>query len=146
MIRKTLIVALLVFFVGGVLFVSGCRHPGRGHHAAFMVDYVSETLDLNDEQQAKLNEIKDEFVDKRLQMRADHRAMHDAFMVELQKDQIDPLALQDILAEHRAHMDEMMSLAISRFAEFHQMLTPEQKEKLVSKIEQFHSWHGKGWQ
>jgi len=36
-------------------------------------------------------------------------------------------------------------LAITRLAEFHRTLTPEQREKLVAKLEYFHKRHEDQW-
>jgi hypothetical protein len=38
-------------------------------------------------------------------------------------------------------MDDLIDLMVVRISEFHRTLTPEQKEKLVSKLEDFHKWH-----
>jgi hypothetical protein len=38
-------------------------------------------------------------------------------------------------------MDEMIDLAVVRIAEFHRTLTPEQKAKLVKKVESFRKYH-----
>jgi hypothetical protein len=46
-----------------------------------------------------------------------------------------------VIAEHRAQMDEAVDLIVDRMVEFHKTLTPEQKEKLVAKIETSKKWH-----
>jgi len=38
-------------------------------------------------------------------------------------------------------MDELIDLGIDRLVEFHKTLTPEQKTKLVKKLENFEKWH-----
>ena len=60
MLRKTIIAGSIIVLSLSLLFFTGCRH--RGHHggAAFMIDYMSEALDLNESQQAQLDEIKEE--------------------------------------------------------------------------------------
>ena len=41
---------------------SGCRRHSHAHKAEFMVDYISETLDLAESQKEQLDEIKDELM------------------------------------------------------------------------------------
>jgi Spy/CpxP family protein refolding chaperone len=51
-----------------------------------------------------------------------------------------------VIAERRAQMDEIVDLIVVRLAEFHKTLTPEQKEKLIAKIETFKKWHHRDWE
>jgi hypothetical protein len=69
--------------ISGVSLFSGCRRHSHSHKAEFMVDYISETLDLNDTQQAQLNQIKDDVMTKARQMRADKESMREEFVAQL---------------------------------------------------------------
>ena len=141
MLRKGLYIALMISLVFGVGFFSGCRPHGHGRGAEFAVDYVSEVLDLNEAQQAHLDKIKGEMMQKREQMHANKDKHHDEIIAQLSSEEIDQERVQVIIAEHRAQMDEMIDLIVVRFAEFHRTLTPEQKAKLVNKVEDFSKWH-----
>jgi Spy/CpxP family protein refolding chaperone len=111
-----------------------------------MVDYIAETLDLNDAQRAQLDGIKVEFLTKAKDMHAKKEAMHAEFMAELSKTEIDQEKVKDLIAQKRAQMDEIIDLAVVRLAEFHSTLTPEQREKLVAKVEWFHQKHQHRWE
>lgn len=111
-----------------------------------MVDYVSETLDLNDSQKDQLNQIKDEVMDKARQMHANKESMGEELVAQLRREEIDKVRVREMIAEHRAQMDEVVDLLVDRLAEFHKTLTPEQKDKLIAKIETFKKWHGKSWE
>ena len=50
MIRKSLTITLIAVLVSGLLFFSGCRRHSHQQKAEFMVDYLSETLDLDESQ------------------------------------------------------------------------------------------------
>ena len=52
----------------------------------------------------------------------------------------------ELVAQHRARMDEFVDLAVDRVIAFHSTLTAEQKEKLAGKIEKFHRYHGRGFE
>jgi len=141
MVKKGLYILLIGMLISGVALFSGCRRHSHGHKAEFMVDYISETLDLNESQQAQLDQIKDELMAKAQQMHADKESMHAELVVQLRSEEIDQMRVKAVIAEHRAQMDEIVDLIVVRLAEFHKTLTPEQKEKLISKIETFKKWH-----
>ena len=94
--------------------------------------------------QQQLNQIKDELMAKREQMHATKAKYYDEAVTMLRSEEIDQVRVKEIIAEHRAQMDEMIDLMVQRFAEFHSTLTPEQKAKLVKKLEDFHKWHHNG--
>ena len=141
MVKKGLYFTLIAFLVLGVAAFSGCRRHGGHHRAEFMIDYVSEVLDLTQTQQEQVNQIKDELVDKGRQMHANREAMHNEIIEQLKSEEIDQESLQKLVAGKRAQMDELIDLMIVRLAEFHRTLSPEQKNKLVAKLEGFKKWH-----
>jgi Spy/CpxP family protein refolding chaperone len=145
MVKKRLTNALIGVLVSAALLFSGCRSHSPDHKAEFMVDYISEALDLNDNQRAHLDDIKEEFLAKAKEMHARKEAMHAEFKSELLKEQIDQQRMKALIAQKRDQMTEIMDLAVARLAEFHATLTPEQKEKLVAKIEYFHEKHSRHW-
>jgi len=141
MLKKGLYFLLIGMLISGVALFSGCRRHSHGHKAEFMVDYISETLDLNESQQAQLDQIKDELMEKAQQMHADKESMHAELVAQLRSEEIDQMRVKAVIAEHRAQMDEIVDLVVLRLADFHKTLTPEQKEKLIAKIETFKKWH-----
>jgi len=146
MLKKGLYVSLIMFLLAGVVGLAGCRRHSPDQKAEFMVDYVAETLDLNANQRVHLDQIKDEMLDKVVQMRADKGAMHAELIAQLGAEQIDQGRLKTMVTEHRVKMEALIDIAIEKLAEFHQTLTPEQREKLVAKLENFQKWHGHGWE
>jgi Spy/CpxP family protein refolding chaperone len=146
MVKKGLYILIITMLIASVAGFSGCRRHSHTHKAEFMVDYISETLDLNESQQAQLNQIKDELMEKALQMHANKDSMHEELLTQLRSEEIDQTRVKAMIAEHRAQMDEIIDLIVARLAEFHKTLTPEQKDKLVAKAETFKKWHGKSWQ
>ena len=79
-------------------------------------------------------------------MHADKESMHEELVTQLRSEEIDKVRVKALVGEHRAQMDEIIDLIVDRLAEFHKTLTPEQKDKLVAKIETFKKWHGKSWE
>jgi Spy/CpxP family protein refolding chaperone len=146
MVKKGITVALICAFISAALIFSGCRGHSPHGKAEFMVDYIAETLDLNDQQKAQLDDIKEEFLAKALEMHAKREAMHAELMAELRKAEIDQDRMKALISQKREQMAEMMDLAVVRLAEFHRTLTPDQKEKLVAKLEWFHEKHEHHWE
>jgi Spy/CpxP family protein refolding chaperone len=146
MVKKGLYVSLIAFLFFSVAGLEGCRRHSPHQKAEFMVDYVSETLDLSESQKAHLDQIKDELLEKGIQMRADKAAMHGELIAQLRSEEIEQERLKAMVTEHRVKMEEMIDLAIVKLVEFHKTLTPEQREKLVAKLESFKKWHGHGWE
>jgi Spy/CpxP family protein refolding chaperone len=141
MLKKGLYFLLIGMLISGVALFSGCRRHSHGHKAEFMVDYISETLDLNESQQVQLDQIKDELMAKAQLMHADKESMHAELVAQLRSEEIDQVQVKAVIAEHRAQMDEIVDLIVDRLAKFHKTLTPAQKEKLIAKIETFKKWH-----
>jgi Spy/CpxP family protein refolding chaperone len=146
MVKKTLTIALICVFIAGVLVFNGCRSHSANHKAEFMVDYISETLDLNESQRAQLDEIKVEFLAKAKEVHAKKEAMHAEFKAELLKEEIDQQKVKDLIAQKRAQMTEIIDLAVERLSAFHSTLSQEQREKLVAKLEWFHEKHQHKWE
>ena len=146
MLKKGLTIALIGVFVSGALIFTGCRSHSHQNKAEFMVDYIAESLDLTDSQREQLDGIKEEFMAKAEEMHAKKKAMHAEFMAELRKEQIDQEKVKDLIAQKRAQMDEIIDLAVDRLSGFHSTLSPEQREKLVAKIEWFHKKHHRSWE
>jgi len=141
MVKKGLYILLIGMLISGVALFSGCRRHSHGHKAEFMVDYISEALDLNESQQAQLDQIKDELMAKAKGMHADKESLHEELVTQLRSEEIDQVRVKAVIAEHREKMDEIIDLVVVRLAEFHKTLTAEQKEKLIAKIETFKKWH-----
>jgi Spy/CpxP family protein refolding chaperone len=141
MVKKVFYISVIGLLVSGVAMLSGCRRHSHAHKAEFLVDYISETLDLNESQQAQLEQIKDELMAKAQEMHADKASMHAELVTQLRSEEIDQVRVKALVAEQRAKMDEIIDLIVVRLAEFHKTLTPEQKEKLIAKIETFKKWH-----
>jgi len=146
MVKKGLTISLICVFISAALVFSGCRSHSAHGKAEFMVDYIAETLDLNDPQRAQLDEIKEEFLAKAKEMHAKKAAMHAELMAELRKEEIDQQRMKELIAQKQEQMAEIMDLAVVRLADFHRTLTPDQKEKLVAKLEWFHEKHKHRWE
>jgi protein CpxP len=146
MVKKRVTIVLICVFISAALLFTGCRSHSAHGKVEFMVDYIAETLDLTEGQRAQLDGIKEEFLAKAKEMHAQKEAMHAELVAELRKEDINQENLKGLIAQKRAQMDEMIDLAVVRLVEFHKTLSPEQREKLVAKLEYFHEKHQHRWE
>ena len=102
---------------------------------------ITKELDLNEAQQQQLENTKIEFLTKGLEMREAHQTMRKELKEQLSSDKIDPAALQKMYDDHRLKMDKLVSLFNTRLVEFHNTLSPEQKSKLVAKLDSLEKKH-----
>ena len=114
--------------------------------AGNVVLHQQSILDLTESQQEQLNQVKDEIMAEAKEMHANKESMHAELAAQLRSEEIDQELVKARIAEHRAKMDQIIDLLVVRIAEFHKTLTPEQKEKLVAKLETFKKWHDKRWE
>jgi len=144
--KKTATISLVGILISGILIFTGCKHHGHHRGAEFMADYVGEVLNLDDSQKEMLDSIKEEFMEKAREMHAGKAAMKEVLMAQLEKEQMEKEELQKLIDQHRAHMDDMVDLGLDRLIAFHQTLTPDQKAKLIKKLEDFEKWHRPRWE
>lgn len=149
--RKT-IITILVF---GLLFLAACS-PGHSYHShgpskyrspqkrvAWLKEEIADRLELDDIQKVRLDEITADLIDSGKEMNAVRASIRDTVISEFRKDEISKENLTQVFSENRAKFDDMISMFADRLVEFHQMLRPEQRAKLVAEIEKHQERWGK---
>ncbi len=146
--HRLVITTAIATLVAGALVFGGCqRHRSPEERIAHKLDHVADYLDLNDQQKMKLDEVKDELIQARKELRQDHQAIFDEVLVEVKGDQLDQAKLLQLIEQHQARFSEVAPPVIAKVAEFHATLTPEQKAKAVERLEKFRermNHHGHG--
>ncbi len=139
--KKKSIAALTVVGLCSLLIFVGCKR--NHHHGAFALDYVVEVLDLTEAQEKKLDSIHEEIFAKVELMHKDKEKMHDTLKEQINSERIDKEVIRGLVKEHRAQMDSVIELAIDKLTDFHSELTPDQRAKLVAKLEKFEKKRGR---
>ena len=143
---RTLMIITILTLVGlGTTLFVGCHHRGGPKGADFMVDYMTEVLDLSEDQEDRAEAFKNEILAKTKEMHADKKQMHAEIKAQLSSEAIDTERVKTMMVEHRKEMEVVMNLAVDRIAEFHATLSPEQRAKLIKKLEKWeercsHRW------
>ncbi len=133
---KNRLAKLILLLVLSALVTTGCyRTPEQ--RAEYIVKRMSTDLKLNNAQTAQLEKIKDEFMARRpgmVKMREETVKESNDLMgsPEIDKAKLDALTEKNI-----AQAADMIRFISAKFLEIHDMLTPEQREKLVSNIEKY---------
>jgi len=116
------------------LMLSGCyRTPEQ--RAERMVKHLAAELKLDDSQMARLEKIKDEFLARRPEM----KKMREETIKEandlMKGAEIDKTRLNALVDKNQTEVNGLIRFVFDKFTEIHDMLTPEQREKLVVMIE-----------
>jgi Spy/CpxP family protein refolding chaperone len=126
-------IVILMAAITAMILTSCYRTPEQ--RAESMVKHLATELKLDSSQTAKLEKIKDEFLTMRpgmINMRAETvREANDL----MRGAEIDKARLNALVDKNQVKMNEMIRFVADKFTEIHDMLTPEQREKLVLMIE-----------
>ena len=140
--RKIIIGAILVMFiitgVAGFGFARGFydKHRGDGPWG-FMIGKIAGELDLNDQQKAEVEKIRDEIKAKMESNKPDRNNDMAEMEQMFRSDSFDKQKALDLMKQNDAKRDEMRSFMLDEVAKFHSILTPEQRNKAVDKMKEF---------
>ncbi|MFH0780643.1 MAG: Spy/CpxP family protein refolding chaperone [Pseudomonadota bacterium] len=138
--KKWAIIITTLLTGGSMLLFGGCRHGhNRAEHIDFVIDYLEEVLDLDTVQQAKLAEIRKELTEKLATLKDSRQKIQPMLKEQLVAEMVDTKVIKQAIAQHRQELDSMIDLAVDRLAEFHAILTPAQRQKLITKLEKWHN-------
>jgi Spy/CpxP family protein refolding chaperone len=134
--RKRSIIVIVMAALAA-LILTACYHRTPEQRAEHMVKRMAEELSLSDVQKAQLEKIKDEF----LARRADMPKLREEVVKEanelMRSAEIDKTRLNALVERNQAQANDMIRFVTAKFTEIHDMLTPEQREKLTRHIEKY---------
>ena len=129
--KKLMIIAMTTI---AVLILSGCfRTPEQ--RAEHMVKHLAAELKLSDSQTAQLEKIKDEFLARRPGLTKMREETIKEANDMMRSAEIDKTRLNALEEKNQTQVNDFMRFVFAKFTEIHDMLTPEQREKLVAMIE-----------
>jgi periplasmic protein CpxP/Spy len=138
-----LVLGIVLGFGGTIAVHRYIRHhmtPDK--RAAWIVKRLKKELSLTDDQVTKLNGIKDKLLAKRAEMRGSRKEMHDQFISLLVADSFDAKAANVLMEGHGKKFKETMKpFMLAELKEFHDLLTPEQRQTFGEKARKFFERH-----
>ncbi len=130
----------MFFVIFSTLAVLGCQRSPE-QRAERIVNHISEKLDLNEAQKAKLNAIKDEFMAKAPAMKKSREETFNEVIALMRSPKIEPEKVTALVEKNKAQADDVIGFILTKFVEFHDMLTPEQREKAAVELEKWREHH-----
>lgn len=136
--KKTVFGFILTALISLLLF-TGCKtHHSKGE---FALDYLTEVLDLTKEQETQLESIREELHTEAEKLHTGKKEMLETLKQQLAGDIMDKEILRQLVEDHRMRMDGIVNLAINRLTDFHSGLSPEQRNKLITKLDKMEKFH-----
>lgn len=117
------------------LVLSACYHRTPEQRADHLVKRMTAELSLNDAQKVQLEKIKNEFLARRSETKLREETVKEANEL-MRSAEIDKNRLNALVEKSQAQANDMINFVTAKFTEIHDMLTPEQREKLVKHIEE----------
>ena len=104
-------------------------HWGRHHDSQYRMDLIAEVLDLNETQKEKLVGVHESMKDARQAFSQIRLESIDEVLDLISSETLDQGRVQQLIQRHQSLVDEHSPSVIAAIAEFHAVLTPEQKAK-----------------
>ncbi len=145
MTRKMIQLTAVAGVIAAGIAIGGCAkkrflYKSPEKRAEFIVKKLTHTLDLTKDQVEKLNKIKDEILARTKNFRNDREDLYNQAIALIKSDKLDANALKNWISRHEQIRNELKPFIIDKIIEFHDMLTPEQKNKLAEKMEKLHRY------
>ena len=147
-IKPAILIILAVLLLIIAVFIAACsKHPF--HHqspekkAEWVVKKISSELDLDESQNAKLEEIKSDILAKHQNFGGMKSEIWKEISTQVKSENINEEKLNALFADKEAQFKEMRTYLVTKIAEFHSILTPEQRLKLAEKMNDFHNFRNK---
>jgi len=134
------IASIAIIVVISAFTIAACGHH-RPHdpqeRAEWMLQRVTDHLDLDEQQQAKLRAIKMEIETSVKKHREQQHQLFDRLAANIESPELDKALLMEIVETRKQAFDDTAPLIIDKLIEFHASLNPEQKKKVADKMEHF---------
>jgi len=127
----------IILILASIFVVIGCRrHHSHEDMADKFISRLDRELDLDDTQMDVLETAKTDLLEKVNRIHGGHDDFKAEIKAQLEADTFNPEDLEIQIADKRAKMGELIQTALTRLAQLHATLSPEQKDKLIQLIEE----------
>jgi protein CpxP len=142
---------LTLIAAGGLLaftaLATGC---GRHHHrdpaqvASFVgarVDDLLDDLNATDAQRTQTHALKDRLLADGLKLHGEGEPVHAEVLAQWNSPTVDRARLHALVDERMDAFRAFAHEAVDAGADFHDLLTPDQRAKVAKKVERMHKYH-----
>ena len=142
--RAIIVITSGVLLIGGV---AACKHKMHSASAEergeWVVEKVSEKLELNDNQRVKLVAVKDEFLDMRKTIRSDRTQTRAEVLDMLKQPTLDREKMNAIVSQKIATINARSPAIVDAIGNFFDSLDDSQRAELSEFIEDKMERHAK---
>ncbi len=141
-----LLALILVVSIAGISFANKMKHFRDDGPLVFMMEKITQDIDLTEQQKSQVQQIKDEVKTKMESRKKDHESSMSDFENAFRQDNLDKTTLDAIADKNKADREEMKSFFEDELIKFHSVLTQAQRNKVADKIKDFrenHKFHDK---
>jgi uncharacterized membrane protein len=146
--KKTILAIIGITFVALTgMSVTACHQHGAWHddkpadHAErerrinYVKARVADRLELTDAQKSELDRMIAELQAKHDEIESQRPELKTQFLNALRQDHLEAEDLTRLIDSKRPEFEELLSLVAEQIAAFHNMLTPDQRTKLIAELE-----------
>ena len=134
---KIAVTVLILAISALAIAACGHRHHDPAQRAEWMVERVTDRLDLNEDQQAKLRAIKTEFEVSMKKYHEQRQQLYDRLAANIESPELDKELLMEIVETRKSAYDDIAPRVVDKVIDFHASLNAEQKKKVAEKMEHF---------
>ena len=147
--KTIILIGMYIVLIFGVTILFGCDHPRASHFSGFsgrssapnekriawMKEKITDRLELDEAQNEALDRFTGDLIEQHAQLHDLREEAKQTLREEFSRDTIDPERVQALIAKSRDNFDDITDFFAGWMVEFHQILTPEQRTKLITVIE-----------
>jgi hypothetical protein len=126
-----------VMLLAAITLLPACNLQSPEQRAELAVKKISYDLDLNDNQKAKLNEVKQAYLDSRKANEGARDKHFNDIKQLLLSEKIESSKVKPLMTDRQKMWDKAFDSILPKFTEFHSSLTADQKRKAVEMLEKF---------
>jgi Spy/CpxP family protein refolding chaperone len=134
---KIVFTALILAISALTITACGHRHHDPAQRAEWMIQRMTDQLDLNEEQQAKLRAIKTEFETSMKMHDEQRQQLFDRLAANIESPALDKQLLMEVVETRKQAYDDIAPRIVDKVIDFHASLNAEQKKKVAEKMEHF---------
>jgi periplasmic protein CpxP/Spy len=136
--RRTLVILAAIASIA-VISCRGWKHKSPEERAEWVTKKITKELELNEAQKQTLHTIKSDLLAKLEAQKSERDAQLQQFTALLRQDTIDKTKLNDLKKRHQQMRDKAEDIFLEKIAEFHKVLTPEQRNKSADLVQKYMS-------
>ncbi len=142
--NKIIIAAISSIVLVGGLAACGGHHHSPEERANYMLEKISDKLDLTAPQLNQLEQLKDELMNARQSMLAERDSVHTKVNELLSQPTLDQERALKLVRDQTESINQKAPQIITAFAGFYDSLTPEQQAVIRDKVQK-HKEHRHHW-